>query len=123
MANPYAKYLGAEDKLQHAVVRYLDAVHPDLIYTHPSNEGRRTPFERYKLKILGVKAGVPDILIFTPNKKYNGLAIELKVKYNKPTETQAAWLERLKRCNWHSSVQKNLDDVIGLINKYKKNEL
>lgn len=123
MANPYAKYLGAEDKLQHAVTRYLDAAYPAVLYTHPNNEGRRTPFERYKIKLLGVKAGVPDILIFTPNDKYNGLAIELKVKYNKPTDKQQAWLKSLQRCKWHASVQRNLDDVIALIDNYLKNKL
>ena len=31
------------------------------------------------MKFLGSKAGVPDVMIFTPNDTYNGLAIELKV--------------------------------------------
>lgn len=123
MANPFEKYLGKEDRLQSQIIKYLDYQHRDIIYTHPNNEGKRTAYERFKLKILGVKAGVPDLLIFNPNNSYNGLAIELKIKYNKPTASQVKWLEDLKLCGWYCTIGKDFDSVKELINKYKKNEL
>jgi len=123
MANPYEKYLGKEDKLQSSIIKYLDYRHKNVIYTHPSNEGKRTSYERFKLKILGVKAGVPDLLIFNPNKSYNGLAIELKIKYNKPTPKQIKWLTDLEACGWYTTIGKDFDSVIELIEKYLKDEL
>ena len=97
--NPYQKYLKGEDLLQRAVINYIQMQYPNAIFTHPMNEGKRSPFEQYKLKYLGTKPGIPDLLIFTPNSKRSGLAIELKYKYNKPTPKQKEWLKWLKKCN------------------------
>ena len=65
--NPYAKYLGKEDVLQNQVMKYLSLKYPKALYTHVANEGKRTPFEQYKMKYLGTKPGIPDLMIFTPN--------------------------------------------------------
>jgi hypothetical protein len=73
--NPYAKYLGKEDILQNQVMRYIGLKYPGTLYTHVANEGKRTRFEQYKMKYLGTKAGIPDIMIFNPNNTKNGLAI------------------------------------------------
>ena len=53
--NPYAKYLGKEDVLQNQVMRYIGLKYPKSLYTHVANEGKRTPFEQYKMKYLGTK--------------------------------------------------------------------
>jgi hypothetical protein len=123
VANAFHKYLTGEDKLQHNVILYLQMQHPSALWTHVPNEGRRTPFERFKLKYLGVKSGVPDILIFTPNKKYNGLAIELKYKKNKPTENQKIWLNQLNQNGWKSECINDLQQCIDLIDQYFNNEI
>jgi hypothetical protein len=119
--NPFMKYLGKEDILQNKVMSYIKYNYPSTLYTHVSNEGKRTPFEQYKMKFLGSKAGLPDIMIFTPNKEYNGLAIELKVGYNKPTNNQKYWLDQLQKNNWRSCWYNNYEDVINEINNYLKN--
>ena len=119
--NPYAKYLKGEDLLQRAVLNYIGMQYPDVVFTHPMNEGKRTPFEQYKLKYLGTKAGIPDIMIFTPNSQNNGLAIELKYKYNKPTPSQKEWLKWLKNCNWVATWHNNFDDCKNTIDNYFKN--
>ena len=122
MANAFYKYLTGEDKLQHNVILYLQMQYPSALWTHTPNEGRRTPFERFKLKYLGAKSGVPDLLIFTPNKKYNGLAIELKYKENKPTENQKKWLDQLAQNNWLALWLNDFDDCCQIIDKYFRDE-
>ena len=122
MANSFHKYLSGEDRLQHAVIVFLQMQYPNALWTHIPNEGRRTPFERFKLKHLGTKAGVPDLMIFTPNKHYNGLAIELKYKKNKPTANQKIWLDKLSKNNWLAVWLNDYDDCINLINKYFADE-
>lgn len=114
----FKKYLGEEDKLQRSVVEYLKWEYPEAIFTHVPNEGRRTPFERFKFKHLGSKAGVPDLMIFNTNCDFNGLAIELKVGRNKPTESQIQWLEWLKQCGWETYVLYNFDDVKSVLDLY-----
>ena len=122
MKNPYLKYLGKEDILQNKVMTYIKNNYPNSLFTHVANEGKRTPFEQFKLKFLGSKAGVPDVLIFTPNKKYNGLAIELKVGYNKPTDNQKYWIQQLKLNNWKSLWINNFDEAVEIIDNYFKSE-
>lgn len=69
-------------------------------------------------KRQGMKAGVPDILIFEPTKTYHGLAIELKVGKNKPTERQQEWLDDLKARGWRTEVVYNLRDFAGIVSQY-----
>ena len=116
--NPYAKYLGKEDKLQNAVMQYLKLKYPDVFAIHVPNEGKRTPFERYKFKYLGGVAGVPDILIFSQNEFKAGLALELKVGYNKPTASQEDCLKRLKRANWRAEWVNSFDAAQKIIDEY-----
>jgi hypothetical protein len=116
--NPYAKYLGKEDKLQNAVMQYLKLKYPDVFAIHVPNEGKRTPFERYKFKYLGGVAGVPDILIFHQNEFKAGLALELKVGYNKPTASQEDCLKRLKRANWRAEWVNSFDAAQKIIDEY-----
>ena len=108
--NPYAKYLGKEDILQTHVMRYISLKYPKALYTHVANEGKRTPFEQYKLKI-------------TPNANKSGLAIELKAGYNKPTENQKKWLKWLENANWVAVWHNNFDLCVETIDKYFNNEL
>ena len=75
-SNPYQKYLGKEDVLQNQVMRYIALKYPKALFTHVANEGKRTPFERYKMKYLGTKPGIPDIMIFDPNK--TKMSIDMK---------------------------------------------
>ena len=122
-SNPFYKYLTKEDKLQHSVVTYLKFQHPGVLFTHVPNEGKRSTFERYKFKYLGARAGVPDLLIFHANKTHNGLAIELKIGYNKPTEHQLKWLLELQNAGWASHCINDFDKCVDIINSYIKNEI
>lgn len=119
--NNYEKYLGKEDKLQNAVMSYFELQYPEAFVIHVPNEGKRTPFERYKFKYLGGVSGVPDILCFSPNAKYSGLAIELKAGYNKPTKNQESCLEALKKANWSAHWSNSFDETKELIDNYFKN--
>jgi len=118
LANPYEKYLSKEDKLQHSVMEYIGFQYPNVYAIHVANEGKRSPFERFKFKYLGGKAGVPDILIFRSNGIRNGLAIELKVGYNKPTDSQKESLEKLRKENWECHWTNDYDKTIDIIDKY-----
>ncbi len=118
LANPYEKYLGREDILQHKVMKYLDSKYAGVYAIHVPNEGKRSTFERFKFKYLGGKPGIPDILIFYANKNYNGLAIELKVGYNKPTENQFIAMANLKKMGWKVHWLNDYDKTIQIIDEY-----
>ena len=107
--NPYSKYLGKEDILQNQVMRYIGLKYPKALFTHVANEGKRTKFEQYKLKYLGTKPGIPDIMIFNPKKMRIGWLFGaiiwmnvLKLLIN--TLTMAK--NRTKKIYFHESTQK-----------------
>lgn len=115
-----------EGLLQVAVARYLDV--RMLPYCHVPNERKCSPAQGAMLKRQGVKAGVPDVLIFRPFQKHisdgksiiqsvyaAGLAIELKAPGGRLTETQKEWIETLTRCGWHVEVCRSIDAVIEIV--------
>ena len=119
--NPFFKYLTKEDHLQHMVMLYLQTQYPKAYSIHCANEGKRTPFERFKFKYLGGASGIPDILVFYQNQFSCGLAIELKVGSNKPTKNQQDALKRLKMANWEALWVNSFEEAKQVIDKYFKN--
>ena len=73
-------------------------------FFHVPNGGTRNIREAVKFKSMGVKSGVPDILLPVSRKGYNGLAIELKAGKNKPSENQLVWIDFLQNSNWYVTV-------------------
>jgi hypothetical protein len=109
--NPFEKYLGPEDKLQHAILNYANLQYPQAVIAHPTNEGKRSRFEQFKAKYLGISSGLPDLLIFNGSAYAHGLAIEVKAPGNKPTDRQRLWLEQLTACGWSAVWVNCFDDA------------
>lgn len=119
--NPFEKYLTKEDVLQKSVLMYLRFKHPHAVVAHPTNEGKRTPFEQFKIKYLGIGTGIQDLLIFEPNHEFNGLAIELKIAPNKPSENQKDWNKKMNgRPKWFATYAYSLDEAMAIIDMYFK---
>lgn len=116
--NPFEKFLGPEDKLQKAIINYLSAQYPQAIVAHPPNEGRRSKFEQFKIKYLGVSAGLPDLLVFNHRAPHYGLAIEVKAPGNKPTDRQRNWLTLLASIGWRSTWVNSFDQAKDVIDDY-----
>ena len=115
--------MDTEKRLQAMCVKYLRA-NQRIVFTHPYNEtetpptkGKRFAFANHRHR-QGLTPGIPDILIFNDNEYYNGLAIELKIKRNKPTEKQIDWLQRLTILNWFAIWVNDFDDFVDIVNKY-----
>lgn len=122
------KYKGTEDAFQMTVARHLNL--SGVLWCHVGNE-RKTKVKVSKsgkfytpegnaMRKKGVKKGVPDILIFDPRGGYGGLAIELKIDYNKPSEHQKEWLKNLQHVGWKVLWSNDLDEVLETIDEYLK---
>lgn len=120
--NPYLHFLGKEDHLQIQVLTYLSMQYPKVLWLHPPNEGKRSPFERYKAKKMGLTSGWPDIMIFKPKAGINsfnaGLAIELKIKPNKLSDFQVRCLELLEEAGWVTEVCFDFEEAKRAIKNY-----
>lgn len=111
MSNPFEKYLGPEDHLQHQVITWVQYAYKNIRFHHSPDAARRSPFERYKYSFLGSDSGFPDLIF--PSIL---LAIELKVKPNKATELQKEWLEYLRLHGWMAEICYTLEEAQKLIN-------
>jgi hypothetical protein len=115
-SDKFPKYKSSEDHFQKSVARYLDLV--GSFWFHCPNGGSRHGLEAAKLKQMGVKSGIPDCLILDSRHGYAGLAIELKVGYNKPSEHQLAVLDKLVERNWMVVVSWSLEEVVAAVDWY-----
>lgn len=88
---------------------------------HVPNGGWRSPIEAARFKGMGVKAGIPDVLLPIRNSQYGAGWWELKVGRNKPTEEQLRWHALLRSCghyvqtywHWHEAEQ----DILRYLEK------
>ena len=123
-SNPFEKFLNKEDHLHISIAEWLSYQYPKLVWIHPPNEGKRSPFEQYLFKRLGAKAGASDMIFFCARAGYHGLALELKVKYDKgknmPTKSQKSFLEDLNRDGYCTAVAWTYEEATGIIDSYMK---
>lgn len=113
--NSFWDLLGPEDHLHIQVCNYLKAQYPKVVWLHVPNEGKRSKFERWKFKVLGAKAGFPDIAIFTG---HGNLVIELKIKPNNPNPNQIAWLLALESLGWETVVCYTFEEAKEVIDGF-----
>ena len=111
--------LKPEEASQIAVVKYLSLQYPGILWCHPPQETyTESRFQKWKNKMMGVKRGVPDLLIFEPRGFNFGLAIEMKYGRNKPTKDQQDWLIALGNRGWRTHVCRSSADAIDIIDDY-----
>ena len=91
----------------------------ELMY-HVPNEGKRSTVTGSRFKQMGLKPGVPDIVLPVARGGYTGLYIEMKYGKNKVTENQSRWLDMLKREGNQTAVCYNFEEAKEVITKYLK---
>jgi hypothetical protein len=80
----------------------MEAQHPELrlLFAVPNWIGTRTRHHGAYLKAEGRKPGVPDVWLPVSRRYYHGLVIEMKVKPNRPSDEQRAWLAALEAADY-----------------------
>lgn len=112
----------SETSEQQAVIEwaaYSQGRYPGLknLY-HVPNEGKRSKAAAGILKSLGLKPGVPDLILDYPAGVYHGLRIEMKYGSNTPTEEQKDWLRRLQAAGYFVAVVWSSSAAIRLLTEY-----
>lgn len=99
---------GTEDVEQETIIewtKYQMGKYPELVLLyHVPNGGKRSTTEAARFKRMGVKAGVPDLVLPVPRGGYAGAYIELKVPGNRTTTQQEWWIERLRQQGYFVAV-------------------
>lgn len=92
----------------------------DKIFAIP-NGGLRNKSTAAKLKLEGVKKGVPDLFLAVPNKYFHGLFIEMKrIKGGVLSKEQKIWKELLTAEGYCWSVAKGFQEGKAIIEEYLK---
>ena len=108
-----------EYQLQKAVCKYLDL--QNVLYCGSMGGQYQVHMsQRIKAKKSGYKKGFPDLFIYEPRGSYHGLAIELKVGYNKATNEQRWWRDQLRDRGYKAEICTGIDEALEGINNYLK---
>lgn len=111
-----------EEDLHRACVEWADLAagrYPLLRrMIHVPNGGKRSKGEAGKMKAMGVKKGVPDLLLPLPSGGYAGLAVELKAHGGKVTSEQDEWLDCFGQAGWLTGVCYSLQEFIDLAGRF-----
>lgn len=109
-----------EDALQIACADYIKLQYPDKLFTHIANERKAHVAYHQKLKRMGLRRGMSDVMIFDPSSdgRYVGFACELKFGKNKPTKEQREVLLHLHKSGWFVCVRKSFDKFRETLDLY-----
>lgn len=112
-----------EDAEQLAVVAWCEgyalADARARLLLHVPNGGSRHIVEASKLRRLGVRAGVPDLLLPVAVAPYHGLWIEMKRrKGGLVSAAQHGWIDALRAEGYAVAVARGADEAIDTIIAY-----
>jgi len=92
--NPYDKFLSEEDIIHSSIITYVGLAYPGILIMHAPLEGKRSDFEKYKAKKLGLNLskGFPDFYFV-----YKGevLYLEVKTITGELSKEQEGWISGL----------------------------
>jgi|GEM_PF-792987 len=108
----------SEYEIHTKFVAWIRKEHPAVKFIHPENEGRRNFRKATSSRNMGMKAGQLDLYFLHSVNGFNGLAIELKVKPNRPSPDQNQEILELKEMNWVAEVVYSLDEAKEKFRKY-----
>lgn len=114
----------SEEREQARLIRWASkrevrAAAPMLAYLfHVPNGGRRDGFTGAQMTALGVKRGVPDLLLPARAGAFTGLAIEMKSAAGRLAPEQSAWLEHLAGQAWRCELCRSAEDAARVLADY-----
>lgn len=113
---------GSEDEFQLRVANYLDKHH--YVWFHTPNGGKRHIAVATKMKAMGVKRGVPDVMIFDPVKidgfSYTGMALELKSFTGVTSRDQVKWKAFLIKRGWYHNFLWSMAEFDELMDRVER---
>lgn len=105
-----------EDVIQRAVAQHLDLrAKQGVVWWHTPNGGYRNAVEAARFKGQGVKAGVPDVIIFFEGQLY---ALELKAASGKLSQAQKDMLSTLQANGARIAVAYSIDEAVIVLEQW-----
>lgn len=102
-----------ERQVHLGVARYLDI--RGAVWFHTPNGGSRNVIEAARMKALGVKPGIPDIIVLSPCL----CALELKrERRSSTTDSQLAWLAAFEAAGFKTAVAHGIDEALAKLKEW-----
>jgi hypothetical protein len=102
-----------EFRLHAHCVRYLERVTPDCFIFHPANGEKRSEATGRKLKAMGVRKGVFDLVLLTPDTR--AFFIEFKSEKGELKDEQESFRIWLITAGFQYAVVRSQDDLRDFI--------
>ncbi len=114
--------LTGEDKIQAEIVQWAykeSKNNPDLwLLAHCPNGGWRGYAAGMRFKSLGVKAGIPDLMLLVAKGGFIGFWLEVKTATGKVADNQKEWHRRLQAAGHCVGVVRTAEEGINAIKWY-----
>lgn len=100
-----------EDDLQMACIEWFDLAYPKLskLLFHVPNQRKQDVIKGARLKKMGLRSGVADLILLIPKGRYHGMCIEMKSTKGKLSDNQKEWLQQAKMNDYFCSVCYDFD--------------
>jgi hypothetical protein len=93
------------------------AIAPEWIWWHTPNGEGRSKAAAGRLKKMGTKPGVSDILLLSPDGRLH--ALELKAKGKKPTDTQKTFMCAVVKAGGEADWTDSLDGALEILHRWR----
>jgi hypothetical protein len=107
-----------EYKIQTDFIRYLELMHPDLLYTISPAGFIMSAGMAMKMMRMGYRKGTPDVLIFEPRGNWSGFFIEFKDPKGKTSESQDQFLKSARQRGYYTAICYSAAQAIQRLNLY-----
>jgi hypothetical protein len=105
-----------EAQIQRCVFQHLRARGaPGVCAFHPANGGYRKPIEAKILQGLGVRAGVPDVIVIHQGRCY---ALELKAEGGRATPKQLEAIAAMEAAGAYCCIAEGLDRALACLESW-----
>ena len=116
------KWKATEDEQQAAIMEWCQLMEgrwPELrLIYHVPNEGKRTASPAGKMQRMGMKSGVPDMMLPVARGNFHGLYLELKTETGRESKAQRQWREALEEQGYMAALCFGLDAALDCLKVY-----
>jgi len=112
-----------EDRLQMAFMRWVQLQYPklrDFIF-HIPNGGKMSVITGSRLKAMGVKSGVADVLFMFKTPDFGGLWLEFKTPKGRQSDTQKVFEELAHIAHYDYQLVRTFDEATEAFKRYLEN--
>lgn len=107
-----------EYRIQADFIRYMDLMHPDLLYTISPAGFIMSAGMAMKMMRMGYRKGTPDVLIFEPRGYKHGFFIEFKDPKGKTSDAQREFLDAARLRGYWTQICYSSTEAISALRQY-----